>query len=153
MNKLGKTISTNTRVGDSAVSNPVTGTVPDDGNSGEFGANEWLVDEMYERYLVDKNSVDQSWWPILEGYHPVTDPTPTPSIPVAVAEPEATPEETAPEEVPVETAPAELAEPAPQTGATPSLLRGWLGAPRAPYQLLLRAPGGGWVSWLPCRSI
>ncbi len=58
------------------MSNPVTGTVPDDGNSGEFGANEWLVDEMYERYLVDKNSVDQSWWPILEGYHPVTDPTP-----------------------------------------------------------------------------
>ena len=48
----------------------------------EFGANEWLVDEMYERYLVDKNSVDQSWWPILEGYHPVTDPTPTSSIPV-----------------------------------------------------------------------
>jgi 2-oxoglutarate decarboxylase len=25
---------------------------------------------MYERYLVDKNSVDQSWWPILESYHP-----------------------------------------------------------------------------------
>jgi 2-oxoglutarate dehydrogenase E1 component len=47
------------------VSDPVTGTVPDDGTSGEFGANEWLVDEMYERYLVDKNSVDQSWWPIL----------------------------------------------------------------------------------------
>lgn len=75
------------KVGDPAVSNPVTGTVPDDGNSGEFGANEWLVDEMYERYLVDKNSVDQSWWPILEAYHPVTDqpagdPTPTTSIPI-----------------------------------------------------------------------
>jgi 2-oxoglutarate dehydrogenase E1 component len=26
---------------------------------------------MYERYLVDKNSVDESWWPILESYHPV----------------------------------------------------------------------------------
>ncbi|MCU1416805.1 MAG: multifunctional oxoglutarate decarboxylase/oxoglutarate dehydrogenase thiamine [Schumannella sp.] len=64
------------------MSNPVTGTVPDDGNSGEFGANEWLVDEMYERYLVDKNSVDQSWWPILEAYHPVSDPTPTTSIPI-----------------------------------------------------------------------
>ena len=24
---------------------------------------------MYERFLVDKNSVDQSWWPILESYH------------------------------------------------------------------------------------
>ncbi len=64
------------------MSSPVTGTVPDDGNSGEFGANEWLVDEMYERYLADKDSVDRSWWPILESYHPVTDPTPTSSIPV-----------------------------------------------------------------------
>jgi 2-oxoglutarate decarboxylase len=37
--------------------------------SAEFGANEWLVDEFYERYLIDKNSVDQSWWPILDSYH------------------------------------------------------------------------------------
>ena len=81
MIKLGKTISTNTRVGDSAVSNPVTGTVPDDGNSGEFGANEWLVDEMYERYLVDKNSVDKSWWPILESYKSPRDVADTSSSP------------------------------------------------------------------------
>ncbi len=26
---------------------------------------------MYERYKQDKNSVDESWWPILESYHPV----------------------------------------------------------------------------------
>jgi len=51
------------------VSSQVTGTVPEDGSSGEFGANEWLVDEMYERFLVDKNSVDQTWWPVLESYH------------------------------------------------------------------------------------
>ena len=44
------------------MSSPVTGITSED----EFGANEWLVDEMYERYLVDKNSVDQSWWPVLE---------------------------------------------------------------------------------------
>jgi 2-oxoglutarate decarboxylase len=44
------------------VSSPVTGITSDE----EFGANEWLVDEMYERYLADKNSVDQSWWPVLE---------------------------------------------------------------------------------------
>ncbi|PXA72811.1 multifunctional oxoglutarate decarboxylase/oxoglutarate dehydrogenase thiamine pyrophosphate-binding subunit/dihydrolipoyllysine-residue succinyltransferase subunit [Cryobacterium arcticum] len=37
--------------------------------SAEFGANEWLVDEFYERYLIDKNSVDRSWWPILDSYH------------------------------------------------------------------------------------
>jgi 2-oxoglutarate decarboxylase len=50
------------------VSSQVTGV--EDGTSGEFGANEWLVDEMYERYIVDKNAVDQSWWPILESYKP-----------------------------------------------------------------------------------
>ncbi len=26
---------------------------------------------MYERYKQDKNSVDESWWPTLESYHPV----------------------------------------------------------------------------------
>jgi len=72
------------------VSSQVTGTASDDASSGEFGANEWLVDEMYEQYIVDKNSVDQSWWPILESYkqsaEPTgaapTDPTPTTAIPV-----------------------------------------------------------------------
>ncbi|HET8604132.1 MAG TPA: multifunctional oxoglutarate decarboxylase/oxoglutarate dehydrogenase thiamine pyrophosphate-binding subunit/dihydrolipoyllysine-residue succinyltransferase subunit [Marmoricola sp.] len=27
-----------------------------------FGANEWLVDEMYEKYQQDPNSVDKVWW-------------------------------------------------------------------------------------------
>ncbi|WP_029146308.1 multifunctional oxoglutarate decarboxylase/oxoglutarate dehydrogenase thiamine pyrophosphate-binding subunit/dihydrolipoyllysine-residue succinyltransferase subunit [Microbacterium luticocti] len=40
-------------------------------SEGEFGANEWLVDELYEQFTKDRNSVDKSWWPILEDYHPV----------------------------------------------------------------------------------
>ncbi|MDI2097421.1 multifunctional oxoglutarate decarboxylase/oxoglutarate dehydrogenase thiamine pyrophosphate-binding subunit/dihydrolipoyllysine-residue succinyltransferase subunit [Ruicaihuangia caeni] len=52
------------------MSSRVTGTRSNDSSTGEFGANEWLVDEMYEQYLEDKNSVDQSWWPILERYKP-----------------------------------------------------------------------------------
>ena len=32
----------------------------------EFGGNEWLVDELFEQYLVDKNSVDKKWWDIFE---------------------------------------------------------------------------------------
>ncbi len=28
----------------------------------QFGANEWLVDEMYERYRKDPESVDKAWW-------------------------------------------------------------------------------------------
>ena len=43
--------------------------VTGNGDSAEdFGANAWLVDEMYKQYLADKNSVDQAWWPTLEKY-------------------------------------------------------------------------------------
>jgi len=51
------------------VSNQLTGGGSEETASAEFGANEWLVDEFYERYLIDKDSVDRSWWPILESYH------------------------------------------------------------------------------------
>jgi len=50
----------------------LTGSGSDEATTGDFGANEWLVDEMYERYLVDKNSVDKAWWPVLESYQPVS---------------------------------------------------------------------------------
>ncbi|GMA18523.1 multifunctional oxoglutarate decarboxylase/oxoglutarate dehydrogenase thiamine pyrophosphate-binding subunit/dihydrolipoyllysine-residue succinyltransferase subunit [Arsenicicoccus piscis] len=35
-----------------------------------FGANEWLVDELYDQYLRDKNSVDKAWWPFFQNYKP-----------------------------------------------------------------------------------
>ena len=35
-----------------------------------FGPNEWLVDELYEQYLKDKNSVDRAWWDFFEDYTP-----------------------------------------------------------------------------------
>ncbi len=62
------------------MSSQVTGIAPEGDSSGEFGANEWLVDEMYEKYLEDKNLVDESWWPFLATYHPAVDPTPTGAI-------------------------------------------------------------------------
>jgi 2-oxoglutarate dehydrogenase E1 component len=34
----------------------------EDGSLSGFGANEWLVDEMYEKYQQDPNSVDKAWW-------------------------------------------------------------------------------------------
>ena len=37
-------------------------------NEGEFGANEWLVEELYEQYSQDRNAVDKEWWPVLESY-------------------------------------------------------------------------------------
>ena len=39
-----------------------------------FGANEWLVDELYEQYLKDKNAVDPAWWDFFEGYRPAPSP-------------------------------------------------------------------------------
>ncbi|MGK0741019.1 multifunctional oxoglutarate decarboxylase/oxoglutarate dehydrogenase thiamine pyrophosphate-binding subunit/dihydrolipoyllysine-residue succinyltransferase subunit [Leucobacter sp. Z1108] len=38
------------------------------GSAEEFGANAWLVDELFKQYSIDKNLVDRSWWPVLEKY-------------------------------------------------------------------------------------
>jgi 2-oxoglutarate dehydrogenase E1 component len=37
-------------------------------NDNNFGANEWLVAEMYSQYLANPDAVDKAWWPILEHY-------------------------------------------------------------------------------------
>jgi len=37
----------------------------------EFGPNEWLVDEIYQQYLADKESVDPAWWDFFADYQPV----------------------------------------------------------------------------------
>ena len=37
----------------------------------EFGANEWLVDDLYEQYLKDKSAVDPAWWEFFLDYKPV----------------------------------------------------------------------------------
>jgi len=51
--------------GRSSVSSQGTGVGSGDGG---FGANSWLVDELYEQFTADRNSVDKEWWPILENY-------------------------------------------------------------------------------------
>jgi len=71
------------------VSSQVTGVGVS--NEGEFGANEWLVEELYEQYKVDKNSVDKSWWPVLESYTPAgSKDAAAPSTPSAAPAPTAT---------------------------------------------------------------
>ncbi|TAL41869.1 MAG: multifunctional oxoglutarate decarboxylase/oxoglutarate dehydrogenase thiamine pyrophosphate-binding subunit/dihydrolipoyllysine-residue succinyltransferase subunit, partial [Salinibacterium sp.] len=104
------------------MSSQVTGIAPEGDSSGEFGANEWLVDEMYERYLVDKNSVDESWWPILESYHPVeatgdTVPDAQSSLVTSSFAPPAAEAPPAPAPTP---APAEPATPAPAAANPPT---------------------------------
>ncbi|RNI20926.1 multifunctional oxoglutarate decarboxylase/oxoglutarate dehydrogenase thiamine pyrophosphate-binding subunit/dihydrolipoyllysine-residue succinyltransferase subunit [Flexivirga caeni] len=39
-----------------------------------FGPNQWLVDELYEQYQQDKNSVDKAWWSFFEDYRPGATP-------------------------------------------------------------------------------
>jgi multifunctional 2-oxoglutarate metabolism enzyme len=35
-----------------------------------FGTNEWLVDEIYQQYLKDPQSVDRAWWDFFADYRP-----------------------------------------------------------------------------------
>jgi 2-oxoglutarate decarboxylase len=39
----------------------------------EFGPNEWLVDELHQQYLADKNSVDPAWWEFFADYQAARD--------------------------------------------------------------------------------
>ena len=48
-----------------------------------FGANDWLVEELFAQYKQDKNSVDPAWWEFFENYTPPVD-TSEPPAPVAV---------------------------------------------------------------------
>ena len=58
-------------------------------SSVEFGANEWLVDELWTLYQEDPNLVEKSWWPLFESRAsaagiPVPAPTPA-EVPGATA--------------------------------------------------------------------
>ena len=42
----------------------------EDRSAADFGANEWMVEELYEKYLQDKNSVDPAWWDFFADFLP-----------------------------------------------------------------------------------
>ena len=42
---------------------------------GSFGPNEWLVTEMYERFLADPQSVEKAWWDFFSDYSAPTSAT------------------------------------------------------------------------------
>jgi 2-oxoglutarate dehydrogenase E1 component len=75
-----------------AVAESSEGT-PHDNPLAAFGANEWLVDEMYERYQQDPNSVDKAWWAFFKDYNPADKPQTNggragaPSAPAPAAKP------------------------------------------------------------------
>lgn len=50
-----------------------------------FGPNEWLVDEIYQQYLQDPNSVDRAWWDFFADYKPGAAAAPTATAGTAAA--------------------------------------------------------------------
>ena len=38
--------------------------------AGQFGPNEWLVEEMYQRFLDDPTAVDPAWHDFFADYRP-----------------------------------------------------------------------------------
>src|SRR5271166_6558039 len=49
---------------------PATSPANGAGARADFGPNQWLVDELYQRYLADPGSVDQAWWNFFADYQP-----------------------------------------------------------------------------------
>ncbi|WP_269853237.1 multifunctional oxoglutarate decarboxylase/oxoglutarate dehydrogenase thiamine pyrophosphate-binding subunit/dihydrolipoyllysine-residue succinyltransferase subunit [Streptomyces sp. RPT161] len=88
-----------------------------------FGPNEWLVDEIYQQYLQDPNSVDRAWWDFFADYKPGTDTgsavaTPPPTGTAAPAAPAPAPAApSAPKPPAAAPAPAAQAAPAPAAPA------------------------------------
>ncbi|WP_030754060.1 multifunctional oxoglutarate decarboxylase/oxoglutarate dehydrogenase thiamine pyrophosphate-binding subunit/dihydrolipoyllysine-residue succinyltransferase subunit [Streptomyces sp. NRRL F-5135] len=81
-----------------------------------FGANEWLVDEIYQQYLQDPNSVDRAWWDFFADYKPGTPgAADKPAVAGAAAPTPPTAARTAPA-----AAPAKPAAPARQAPAAPA---------------------------------
>ncbi|WP_327724872.1 multifunctional oxoglutarate decarboxylase/oxoglutarate dehydrogenase thiamine pyrophosphate-binding subunit/dihydrolipoyllysine-residue succinyltransferase subunit [Streptomyces europaeiscabiei] len=76
-----------------------------------FGPNEWLVDEIYQQYLQDPNSVDRAWWDFFADYKPGAAAASAPAS-TAAAGAAATTTPAAPA-APAQAAPAAPAAPAP----------------------------------------
>ncbi|GAA1262766.1 multifunctional oxoglutarate decarboxylase/oxoglutarate dehydrogenase thiamine pyrophosphate-binding subunit/dihydrolipoyllysine-residue succinyltransferase subunit [Kitasatospora nipponensis] len=97
-----------------------------------FGPNEWLVDEIYQQYLQDPNSVDRAWWDFFADYKPGTEVTPVTQAATQVG-PTPTPV-AAPAPAAVPAAPAVVAAPvaAPAAPAAAAPLAAAPAAPPAP---------------------
>ncbi|MET8700013.1 multifunctional oxoglutarate decarboxylase/oxoglutarate dehydrogenase thiamine pyrophosphate-binding subunit/dihydrolipoyllysine-residue succinyltransferase subunit [Kitasatospora sp. NPDC004723] len=107
-----------------------------------FGPNEWLVDEIYQQYLQDPNSVDRAWWDFFADYKPGTEVTPvtqaatqagaTPTPAAAPATPAAAPAAQAQAPAPAPVQPAPAAPVAPVAAPAPAPLAAAPAAPPAP---------------------
>ncbi len=87
-----------------------------------FGANEWLVDEMFERYQQDPSSVDKAWWAFFENYTPGEHGSGKPSGPngAKVSEQPKTSEKTPEKAAHPTDKPAAAAKPSPKPAEKPA---------------------------------
>ncbi|MET8469514.1 multifunctional oxoglutarate decarboxylase/oxoglutarate dehydrogenase thiamine pyrophosphate-binding subunit/dihydrolipoyllysine-residue succinyltransferase subunit [Streptomyces sp. NPDC004856] len=115
-----------------------------------FGPNEWLVDEIYQQYLQDPNSVDRAWWDFFADYKPgaaaagaATTPKPAekPAAPAAPAAQSpaapAKPAAAAPAQAAAAPATAKPADAAPAQAAKPATP-----APKKAEEVTTEAPAG-----------
>src|SRR5579859_8008370 len=108
----------------------VVSAVSDSPVPADFGANEWLVEELYQRYQADPSSVDRAWWSFFADYQPALGngraPAPAEAPPVvAQAAPAPAAVATAsPDTVPSPAAPPVAAPPPAADGAEVERLRG-----------------------------
>src|ERR1700753_1212801 len=113
------------------VSAPHRGNGPDPTGPADFGANEWLVEELYQRYLADPGSVDRAWWSFFADYQPTLGngtgpqpilkaaPAPAPSAPApAVPASPARPPAARPQPQPSQSQPSQPQAPAAATPAS-----------------------------------
>jgi multifunctional 2-oxoglutarate metabolism enzyme len=110
-------------------------TEPPESRLVAFGPNEWVVDEIYQQFLADRDSVDPAWWEFFEGYSP-PDYSPLSSRSATPSGSAAGP--TPPETVPLvrESVPAPAPAPTPAAAAVPAthVVPGSTSLPAAPAE-------------------
>ncbi len=130
--------------------------------TGDFGANEWLVDEMYERWLTDSASVDPAWNTFFQDYRRLSDGTPSAAAPAparpAPAEPAPAPTTPAPTPPPVSTttaapALARSAASAPAPAVPPTVLKGPAARVVTNMQASLTVPTATSVRAVPAKLL
>src|SRR5690242_3348352 len=112
----------------------------------DFGPNEWLVDELYQRYLADPSSVAMEWWNFFADYRPppgspaqpataagqAARPAPAPAPPAPAAPAPAAPAPAAPAQAPAGPGSAAPAAAVPGNAAPPQAPAPAPAAPAAP---------------------
>ncbi len=97
-----------------------------------FGPNEWLVDEMYEQWSKDPDSVDRAWWDFFRDYQPLEGNGESRAAEPAQSSGQSPDAGSDRGEVPADAAaPAQVSEPrtAPADGASPTATREQAGIP------------------------